>query len=160
MSPRRGPMTPYLSSPVAPRSTPSSSIFGWSNIARRDQREVHGKGRRRHAVEEHGVMPVGGAAEVLQGEGAKTVAVEGRRHLVVGPGEVLRVEVERSFEPGEVEDAGAGCESPRDHPPRPAKLSDVVLGAADDPAARVRQAGRELVAEGGGAHEEITMRTS
>src|SRR5207245_6760674 len=55
---------------------------------------------------------------------------------------------------------GAGCESPLDHPSRPAELSDVVLGAADDPSARVRQAGRELVAEGVGAHEAITMRTS
>ena len=31
--PNRGPRVPYLSRPVAPTSTPSSSVFGWSKLA-------------------------------------------------------------------------------------------------------------------------------
>ncbi len=89
---------------------------------------VRGPGQ---AVEERRVMPVGGAAEVIERGLAELVEVERGGHEIVGDGEVAGLQGQPVLEAVEVEDGGR---SARFHPvpgvpPGLLELPEIVLGA-------------------------------
>ena len=125
----------------------------------RDHHHLRGEGGRAQAVEHHDVVPVGLAAEVLQGQLGQPLPEERGRDLVVEERDVARIDPQSPLEAREVEDrVGAVLLDPGpDDLPRLSELGEIILGAAQDGSSRIRETGGDDVPKSVGGHGTLLL---
>ena len=119
-------------------------------VARLDQREERRQRRPRQSIGDDDVVPFRRAAEMTERQRPEPIAPQRRRQLVVGELQIFRLHRQRVLEPGEDEDVLGAVLS--DQRVRALELPVVVGRRREDRPARVRQRGREGIAEAIGAH--------